>query len=208
MPGGFLMAIKKLVNHYLKSPLLILSLICFILGGFTWVRTQNRSTNSPTEKEINNVLAIQITSTPVFSKPSVVISRVVTADAKPTLTKTSPTKTIIIKPTAIPNLRPTVTPVSANTITLQITEPDGNFSYTLDFQNNSNPCSILTEAKSNGKIRSLTISHYGPPLNSDYVKEINGYSDSWNFAINGTIEPSGCSNYSLDPGNSVLWKYN
>lgn len=93
------------------------------------------------------------------------------------------------------------------TIEVIIKDPDGNISFSLNINSNSNPCSILTDAKNQGKIKSIVIIHYGAPINSDYVKEINNYSDGWTFLLNGVSEPKGCSNYALKDKDRVDWEY-
>ncbi|MFA6081035.1 MAG: hypothetical protein WC741_01355 [Patescibacteria group bacterium] len=100
------------------------------------------------------------------------------------------------------------TPPQQDIINLEINGPDGNNKFSLTYKDGANPCSILNDAKNDGKIRSVTILHYGAPLNSDYVKEINGFSDNWNFSIDGSGKPSGCSNYILNKNSTVTWKYN
>jgi len=99
-------------------------------------------------------------------------------------------------------------PPQQDIINLEINGPEGNNKFTSNYKDGTNPCSILNDAKNEGTIRSVTILHYGAPLNSDYVKEINGFSDNWNFAIDGSGKPSGCSNYILDKNSTVTWKYN
>ena len=78
----------------------------------------------------------------------------------------------------------------------------------MTYKDDTNPCSILNDAKNDGKIKSVTITHYDAPLNSDYVKEINGFSDNWKFSIDGDGKPAGCSNYKLNKNSTVTWKYN
>jgi hypothetical protein len=99
-------------------------------------------------------------------------------------------------------------PPQQDIINLEINGSEGKNKFTLNYKDGTNPCSILNDAKNDGKIRSLTILHYGAPLNSDYVKEINGFSDNWNFSIDGSGKPSGCSNYILNKNSTVTWKYN
>lgn len=159
------------------------------------------------------------TKTPRIKKitsETVVTHVVVTPTVSPTVAYTAQAQQSISTPavTSIQAVNPTPTPTpapqqqsSTNKATLQISEPDGTFSYSVDFSGSSNPCSLLNNAKGAGDIRSVTISHYDAPLNSDYVKEINGYVNGWNFSLNGTQEPTGCSNYNVTNGDTVSWKF-
>jgi len=100
------------------------------------------------------------------------------------------------------------TPTPEDIIFLEINAPDGNIKSTLVYKNDSNPCSILNDAKNIGIIKSVTIMHYDAPLNSDYVKEINEFSDNWVFTIDGDKKSTGCSNYKLNKNTRVSWIYN
>lgn len=201
------MSIKQLIQNYLKSPLLIIATACFLLSGVSFVNYQRQ------------IKPVKVATT---SKPKKVLA--ISQNPSPTQITKQENK-IVITDTPIPtsmsnmansnaaNATPTSTvtntppPTKSPYLTLNINEPDGSFSYSLNLQTGSNPCSILNDAKNAGDIKSLTIVHYSS-LNSDYVKEINGYSNNWNFSLNGNVEPTGCSNYTLSNGDSVTWKYN
>ncbi|HEX8965234.1 MAG TPA: DUF4430 domain-containing protein [Patescibacteria group bacterium] len=130
-----------------------------------------------------------------------------------------PLETIITQeiteiPTAMPTSQsqatnastpPTSTP-QQQTIMLTISEPNGTTSNAITLNGDQTPCSILQETKNEGKIKSLTIQNY-PSMHSDYVQEMNGYQNSWNFMLNGTKEPTGCSNYHLKQNDNVTWKF-
>lgn len=88
---------------------------------------------------------------------------------------------------------------------LQI-DSGGTSSNTVNFKTGMDACTILTEAKNEGKIKSVTLVYYSS-FQSDYVKELNGQTDNWTFEYNGTSPPVGCSKVPLHPGDTVSWSY-
>ncbi len=196
------MDIKNL-KKYFSSPFIVIAAICFIIGGILLLLPQNKKSQKVQNTKSIIVNRQQSTKTPI---PSITPALLQKTTKQAQLPSSTPTPTIAqINPTS----QPTPTTVSNNNIfKLQINDPNGNFSFSFTYQGGTNPCSILNNAKNSGDIKSVTINHYGPPLNSDYVKEINGFSDNWNFSINGNSMPKGCSNYNLNSGDNVLWKYN
>lgn len=197
------MAIKNM-KKLLWSRYIVAAAICFTLALYFFVYSNNNKT-IPTgvitrKQEQQNISTI---TTPT---PTIVVSN---TGKIPTVTLSqTPTIAAILTPTASPTVAPTTVPAQTPTITVSIHSPGGTASFTLPFTTGSTPCSVLTDAKNQGKISSVTIMHYGAPLNSDYVKEINNYSDNWTFAQNGTSKPKGCSNYTLSSGDNVTWRYN
>lgn len=202
------MAIKKLYRYF-SSPLLAIAIVFFILGGMSFATTKPLEKVQPQEIKISSVVPTKVQNSTVIE----VVKQ--TAPKQAILSMPSPssvpqrnvqgTTIPVSQPVQSANQSPTSVPV--DTISVQISEPDGDTSFSLSFHENSNPCSVLNDAKNEGKIRSVTVTHYGPPLNSDYVKEMNGYQDNWTFVINGEGRPLGCSNYILGKGNTVTWKY-
>lgn len=152
-------------------------------------------------------------SVPVYPTPTVLaaVSPVSASSLHPVDTA-MPTRVWTVTPTLsfrqVPSDSiPTPTAVSISQVRIQINEPDGNSVFSLALHSGGNPCSILTDAKNADKIRSVTLVEYGAPLNSAYVKELNGYSENWTFTLNGVSEPKGCSNYQLGNGDTVVWTY-
>lgn len=192
----FIQTIKK---HLSSSLLLFAALSCLISLFFILFPIPN---NTHTQK-----ILIQNPSIQQDAKPTQHVQAVQT-QIMPTQI---PTGIPSILPTSLPQTTPTFIPPTGvpqpTTITLTVTEPDGTSSNAVTFSVGENPCSILYDAKNQGKIRSVTIKTYGPPLNSDYVQELNGYQNNWTFTLNGVSEPTGCSNYSVKKGDSITWKF-
>lgn len=92
-----------------------------------------------------------------------------------------------------------------STVNLQINS-GASAGFTVSYVAGMNACSILTEAKNEGKVPSVTLVYYSS-FQSDYVKELNGQSDNWTFKYNGTSPPVGCSKVPLHPGDTVTWSY-
>jgi hypothetical protein len=93
------------------------------------------------------------------------------------------------------------------TVNIQIIEPDGNFSFTVTLHDGNTICDSLTDAKLEGKIKSVTIDDsYMSSLHSAYVKEINGFTNNWTFTVNGQ-SPRGCSLYTPKSGDMIVWKF-
>ncbi|MBI2033216.1 MAG: hypothetical protein HYT10_02005 [Candidatus Levybacteria bacterium] len=201
------MTIKKNYRHGSKSILLI-SLLCFVLAGASFLLSKPSVKSRPQKTEsVQGALTKKVPPTPTAAFEKVVYKQ------NDPLTPTPPNNNSpILLPTSTPvpqSAEPTQPiPTTSDEFTVELFTPDGNGSFTVKFRENSTPCSILTDAKNEGKIRSVTITHYDAPLNSDYVKEINGFSDNWTFSINSETKPMGCSQYILGKGNTVIWKYN
>jgi hypothetical protein len=193
---------KKKIKYLLGTPTLLLAIICFVIAGVSFWITQVKTTQNAGKPNII------IQEAAVSSYPTKIIAEVTLKIIHPVPTLIVSTNTPVPFITNTPTSKPTNTPVPSPKINLTVNEPDGSSNYPADYKSGVNPCSFLNDAKAAGKIKSVTIMHYDAPLNSDYVKEINGYSDNWTFSINGTKEPKGCSYYSLNSGDSVTWKYN
>ena len=166
--------------------------------------------------------AIQIAHIPTTNPtrippiPTIQTSSQNTSAAHPTASTTN-TQSSYTAPTAQPSPTPTVmqisststpTPIiSSQDVTIQITEPDGTFTFQVDLHNGNTVCDILQTAKSEGKIKSLTFdSSYMSSLHSLYIKEMNGFSDNWTFTVNGS-SPLGCSLINPKPNDSIEWKF-
>ncbi|MGH7246108.1 MAG: DUF4430 domain-containing protein [Candidatus Levyibacteriota bacterium] len=187
------MDIQKHKDVYKKlflSPFLVLAVIAFVFAVVFSMPSKKTATVA-TKKSAS---AKSISSSPIENKQVVI--------------KTEPSATII--PSSTPTTIPTEQQQSTTpaTVTLVIHEPNGTITDALVFHDGLNPCSLVSSAKDQGKIASVTIKTYGPPLNSDYVQEINGYQNNWTFSLNGNTEPKGCSNYTLSNKDTVTWQYN
>lgn len=92
-------------------------------------------------------------------------------------------------------------------INLQIKSPAGQSSYSINASSVTDACNVLTAARDQGMIKSVTIDDsYQAVLKSAYVREINGYYNNWTFKVNG-FSPKGCSLASVNKGDMVLWEY-
>jgi hypothetical protein len=94
-------------------------------------------------------------------------------------------------------------------VTLDLTIGAASSSYPLRLLSGANACTILYEAKNEGKITSVTISdQYVSSLGSLYVEEINGFQN-WNYSVNGGKSPPwGCSNPKapqINAGDTIHW---
>ncbi len=90
---------------------------------------------------------------------------------------------------------------------LEIIDPDGTSSFEMKLNQGDDLCENLTEAKAEGKIKSLTIDDsYLATFGSRYIREINGYSNNWTVEVNG-IKPKGCSLYKPQPGDKIIWRF-
>ena len=126
----------------------------------------------------------------------------------------NPTPTVTpmeILPTATPSPIPaqTATPtlLPNQKVTLGIISPSETLNLSEEIEDGMNVCDLLTQAKNEGKIQSLTIDNsYLSTLKSAYVYEINGYKNNWTFTVNGAT-PKGCSLSFPKPNDSVVWKF-
>lgn len=157
-------------------------------------------TPTPTQKinstqANNNQTSLSATNTPTQST------------SQPTITPT-PTTAVLgttIQPTPTSNPSPTQ---ASDSVTVQINEPDGNTNASVKLNSGANTCDVLTEAKNEEKVKSLTLDDsYMSSFHSMYVKEMNGYQNNWTFSVNDT-SPQGCSLYSPKNGDVITWKFN
>ncbi|HVQ44397.1 MAG TPA: hypothetical protein VMT30_05525 [Candidatus Saccharimonadia bacterium] len=105
---------------------------------------------------------------------------------------------------------PAATPaptLAADTITLTLIDPDGTFHYTVRLLPGTDACSVLIQAKNEGKISFVDIDYsYLATLHSAYVRQINSYANNWTVKLNG-VSPKGCSLVSPQPNDNVTWRY-
>ncbi len=205
-------SIQKFIQKYFTKISFVLAILFFFFAGFSFFFTKQAGiTKTIIHKVAGATVAITAipTSTPTHSASS--------GSSTPIYTQT---KTQVI-PTATPvQAQQTNDPTSntaaatqtsvpqqqtQQTVNLQISEPDGTSNFSLPVGGNA--CDELTEAKNEGKIRSVTFSdQYMSSMHSLYIKEINGYQNDWTFTVNGQ-GPSGCSLASPKAGDNVVWKF-
>lgn len=195
----FLNNLKKLWSSWLLIGVLFLILAI-----------PTRQLPNTIKKTTTHVLGITTAPTPTISVSPTdqtdtdVTTIFPTQAVEPTNTPiiTSQTTTTTSQSSSIP------TPTPAQYVGLQLQEPDGTFSYAVLLNQNADACGVLSEARNEGKLRSLTINDsYKATMHSSYVEEINGYRNNWTFTVNGT-SPQGCSLYTPKVGDTIVWKYN
>lgn len=204
----------KIYSRYPASKLLLLSITSLAIAGFFSFYQPN---TKPLSQKAVSVATITTSPSPVETpKTDKVITAHKITKVQPQTTPL-PTTNIVVTSTANLSKAATPTPISqptsqptqapSNIVNLQIVEPDGNFNFSVALKNGNNLCDNLTEAKNEGKIRSLTLDDsYMSSYHSSYVREINGYQNNWTVNVNGTV-PQGCSLYSPKSGDTVTWKF-
>jgi hypothetical protein len=78
--------------------------------------------------------------------------------------------------------------------------------YAVDPAAITNACDILTAAKTQGFLHSVTLKYYSS-FGSDYVAEINGFANNWEYKVNGVAPRVGCSKIPITQGDTVTWTY-
>jgi hypothetical protein len=175
---------------------LVLAIICIgggvglaILPGDSRVGTvAHKATATPTQK----LAASSPTPTPVdttTSKPEV---------AGATTTNTTPS----VQPSPQDVI---AMPENNNGVHFTLIEPDGTFNWVVGLGSGTTACDVLTEAKAEGKLRSVTMSYYSS-FHSYYIEEINNYHNNWTFSVNGKAPP-GCSLVTVGQGDNVTWRF-
>lgn len=159
-------------------------------------------------KGIHYVKPTQIpTSTPT---PTVIYQTPTTQTvaASPTISHPTTNQTATVIPTTT---QPTQSPTQASSQTVSMhiidpIDPDGTNNFMVNLHSGNTICDSLQEAKSEGKIQSVSMTWY-QSFNSYYVTEINGFSNNWTFTVDGQ-SPQGCSLYTPKAGDTIVWKYN
>lgn len=195
--------------------LLILSALSFLISLFAALAPNSAKRNEtgqetyypPNKTEISSDVETTETSS---SGVKAVARTDVLGTETPSLTNPETTQPPASIPTPtlaqITEAPPTTRPV-LSTVTLEIKSPSNSASFEISYKDGDNVCDILTRAKSEGHIQSLTIDNsYIQTLKSAYVVEINGFSNNWTFTVNGK-SPPGCSLYSPKNGDVIVWKF-
>lgn len=195
--------IKKefITTHFTKITFFVA--VIFFIGAvsiFAFAKT-------PLIKKITSETVVKhlfLTPTAVPTSVLGVSKDIIVSTATPTQTPQQLTNVNSVQVT------PTPTPVTQQQtqqtgVSVQISEPDGKFNFSLSVGGNA--CDELTQAKNEGKIKSLTLSdQWMSSTGSLYVKEMNGYVNGWQFTVNG-VGPAGCSLSSPKAGDSVIWRF-
>jgi hypothetical protein len=175
--------------------LLLAALGLMVVGGLVLAAL-------PSHKPLTVRPAVQLARSPTIA-PSASPQVAGDATAAPTPTP----GTAISNSSSKPALRQsTPTPTPAPQVTLQLLINHVTTSFGLPLASPQDACSILGEAKAEGKITSYTLTYY-PSYQSDYVSEINGLKDNWTFKLNGSLPPVGCSKVPLQVGDTVTWQF-
>ncbi len=145
---------------------------------------------------------VPISPTPQPS-PSAKVENTVPSSPQPTNTP-SPSASVAPSPSPSPSLSPT--PLVSQ-INVQIKTPDTNSAFSLQIEDGINACDLMTKAKNEGKISSLTLDDsYLATFHTLLVKEINGLKDNWTFTVNGE-SPMGCSLVNLKDKDQIIWEF-
>lgn len=209
----FIQKIAKKIKY--TSPFLIFAFVSIFLSIIFALYSQRQTTNSVIKRISYN--------TPI-SNPTKTLTPQITAFIIPTVKKTlnqplptvypANTPTIFQQKTHSTSQNPSVMPTTVQptqvqkpTVNLQIIEPDGTSNFSVTLNSGNNLCENLIEARNEGKIKSLTLDNsYMSTMHSSYVREINGYNNNWTVSVNGNT-PQGCTLYSPNPGDTVVWKF-
>ncbi len=215
--------IKMLKQKIIKRilPFIIIFSALFFAGfvSFSLANHQESKTKlfSSENKDVKGVTqTIVIPSSSPKTTPNTHISLVKTLAPTP-LPKVLPT------PTSSPLLKPVASsPVSNSTSNITPSSPvvpqtnlvdvsiSGSSSFTVNVDNGSNQCDVLTKALQQGKISSLNM-QYSNTYNTNAVYQINGIGKEnqvwWTYSVNGTNPPLGCSYVKTKSGDKVVWTY-
>ncbi|HWY79314.1 MAG TPA: DUF4430 domain-containing protein [Candidatus Sulfotelmatobacter sp.] len=204
-------------KHKQTSPLLMLSGVFLFASVIFAFYSQNHNVN--TKPSVKGISYAAPTKSPT-STPTQTPTTYVTSVPRKIITFSSQTPTQTIKtnqPVSSSNVQGASTQKSSSTsiptstpkpiVNIQIREPDGTLNFTVNLNSGNNLCDNLTEAKNEGKIKSLTFDNsYMSTMHSAYVREINGYQNNWTVSVNDKT-PQGCSLYTPNAGDSITWKF-
>ncbi len=203
--------IQKFLQKYFTEISFVLAILFFLIGGVSLFFTKQAALT----KTVTHKAAVKISSTPA---PTAIPTTILGASTQNNSQVSIPTNTPIPVQNNQTNNNPTPTHSTGSgsstsappqqtqqTVNLQISEPDGTFNFTLPVGGNA--CDELTEAKNEGKIKSVSFSNqYMSSMHSLYVTEINSYQNNWTFTVNGQ-GPAGCSLASPKAGDNVVWRF-
>lgn len=180
--------------------------MCLFGAGVLTISPHRATTISPTAKPTPGaVAAMPVAALPPSARASMATPAVLGAIATPT------PRTPAIPSSAKPEAAPiaVVTPAALpKTVTLTLIEPDGTTAFSVRLLDGADACSVLEEAKAEGKLTELSIdySYLKTSLKSAYVRSINSFANNWTVKVNN-VSPEGCS--FAKPGNNdnVTWRY-
>lgn len=93
-------------------------------------------------------------------------------------------------------------------VNLTLIAPTGTTNFTVKLIPGADACTVLKQAKSEGKISFLDIddSYLNTSLKSAYVRQINSFANNWTVKVNG-VAPRGCSLVHPQHQDNVTWRY-
>jgi hypothetical protein len=198
-------------SNFLKSPFGIAAIICFVIAlvsPFIFVESKTSE-----KKNVGKVVGptptfpvlpsgtenfegeVQMVEGQQTSHPTVIPTV-----SEQTQQTSQPTATAVPQPTSAPA-------VKTFQVSLKI---NGSLIGNVDMQEGNNQCDVLTRAKDQGKISSLTM-RYINDLGTYGVYQINGIGKEntvwWVYKINGQSPTQGCSYIKANSGETVEWEY-
>lgn len=193
-----------------KSVLIALAATLVVGGGFALASlrpampvavTQSPGTQTPAPLATPDASASDTVSNPTPAPSSA--PAVAGASTTPT-----PAQSKVAGATTVATPSPVKAKVGTATLKLRYHQTD--YSYQVQITRYLDACSILTAAKEQGFISSVTLVDR-PDLHSQYAAEINGVSESWTYTATDSTGKSlnslGCSmTGKIDPGATVSWK--
>jgi hypothetical protein len=198
-------------SNFLKSPFGIAAIVCFVIAlvsPFIFVESKTSEKKSvgkvvgptptfpvlPSSTE-NFEGQVQLVEGQTTSRPTVT-----TTVSEQSQQASQPTATAVPQPTSAPA-------VKTFQVNLKI---NGSSVGNVDMQEGNNQCDVLSRAKDQGKISSLTM-RYINDLGTYGVYQINGIGQEntvwWVYKINGQSPSQGCSYIKANSGDSVEWEY-
>jgi hypothetical protein len=205
------MIMKNVRRIFLKSPLLTVAIVCFMLAG-VFVLFPSLSS----KQEVNRIAKksaivknAQMTPSPTeqhfySSKPA--ISTIPSKQQQ--VLPTPNTSTNVSSPTTIPTQQ--ILPTAA-TVALQVQlSINGSLAGSITVDLGSTQCDVLMKAQEQGKISRLLMK-YDNGLGTNAVYQINGIGKEnavwWVYKVNGQSPTQGCSFIKVNNGDAVEWEY-
>jgi hypothetical protein len=205
---------QKIKRTLLKSPLLTVASICFIIASSIFLFSGSGTSDV---KGIAKKVILPIET--IKPSPTKIKKNTLLTQEQPAVIRSSVSPTVSSPTSASNNQQnPTATNTPApkgenNTaaatfhVALSINGASvGEVAITQD----ANQCDVLTKAKEQGRIDSLLMK-YDNSLGTNGVYQINGIGREnaiwWIYKINGTSPTQGCSYVKAKDGDLVEWEY-
>lgn len=199
---------KRAKFVYYLPPLAVIFSLLFFAGSvsFTLAQSNVKNTPPPTPKPQILVSSPTPSSTPIPT-PKPTATAKVTAITIPTPAPVS-TPAPSILPTANPSAENS-TPAPAAKLSLELSV-NGGSGFSMEVEEGSNQCDILSQALQQGKISQLNMK-YDSNLNTYAVYQINGIGKEnnvwWTYKVNGQSPNQGCSHIKANSGDYIEWNY-